>query len=404
MKCGILWRFCKDRSESGKNMARLIQKTSDIRIQNKRKIIQCLLSCDRLTKKQIGEKTGLSFSTVSNLTSQLMEKHIIDIPCYQDSEGGRSPGLLAVDGESRFFTAIHIYHKSMLQVQVLSLKKGVMLTFAQTVRPPFNANAIYNACVLGVRRCELEVPGYAAKNLGIGIALPGIVETSSGLLINSTIKELEHQPVLEKLRGLFPYPVYGENESNLLALAVSYNPQKPSQKKDTIYLHMDEGLGIGIICNGELVRGSHGLGSEINTIPLCFDMDKSVTLEEKMVFPDYLRKYREKMGDLSLSESVFLRDAQTILTSEVRDILREKGLLIGRLIAVLDALFDPVAFYLGGKVSLLFNSLRPFIQEAYYRLATIRKDKPLVLYPCEDYQQQLMTGCADLVFDHWDFS
>lgn len=37
---------------------------------------------------------------------------------------------------------------------------------------------------------------------------------------------------------------------------------------DTIYIHLDEGLGIGIICNGSLLTGSHNRGGEINHMPL----------------------------------------------------------------------------------------------------------------------------------------
>lgn len=385
-------------------MPRPIQKTSDIRTQNKRMIVQCLLANDMLTKKDLGERTRLSFSTISNLTTQLIEKHILEIPGYQDSEGGRSPGLLSVDGESRYFTAIHMARNSLLQIQVLSLKKRVVLSFSQPVQPPWDASAIYQACVQGIHRCELEVSQYSQKNLGIGVAFPGIVEKESELLINSTIKELEHQPVLRELREKLACPVYGENESNLLALAISSNPKRPLRRRDTIYLHLDDGLGIGIICNGELVRGSHGLGGEINAVPVCFEGEPSGTLEEKLVFCDFLRAYREKLHNSHISESVLLRNAQDLSTPEIREVLREKGMLIGRVIAVLDAMFDPTAFYIGGKVAQMFDSLLPFIQEAYTRVSAIPKESPLALYSCKNYQQQLMMGCADLVFDHWDFT
>lgn len=385
-------------------MPRPIQKTADIRTQNKRKIVQCLLTNDMLTKKELGERAHLSVSTVSNLTAQLIEKNIVQIPCYQDSEGGRSPGLLSIDEYSRLFTAIHIYQNSAVQIQVLSLKKQVLLSFTQNVQEPCDAFAIYDACSLGVRRCETEVSGYSEKNLGIGVALPGIVEKKAQLLINSTIKELEGQPVLEELRSRMSYPVYGENESNLLALAVSFNPKKPVPRKDTIYLHIDDGLGIGIICNGELVRGSHGLGGEINTIPICFGVQRKRTLEEILVFQDFLRAYREKLGDPELTEAHFLEDAQSMATEEIQEILKEKGFLLGQLIAVLDALFDPTAFYIGGRVTLLLDQLYPFIQEAYQNNVEIEERKALSLFPCKNYQQQLMVGCADLVFDHWDFS
>lgn len=381
-------------------MPRQIQRTADIRIQNKRKIIQCLLSHDTLTKKELAMRTGLSFATVSNLTTQLKEQGIIQISSYQESEGGRNAGLLSIDEGSRLFTSLHIRTAGEVAIQVLSFKKNVLLSFTQTVQPPNGAAEIYDACAQAVRRCGLEVPGYANRNLGLGAALPGIVEKESKLLINSTIQELDGQPVLQSLAKRVHCPVYGENESNLLALAVSFSPENP---KDTVYLHLDDGMGIGVICNGELLRGSHGLGGEINMIPTSFREDGCRTLEEELVFGSFVSSYCEKRGLPEPSETVFLRDAQSLATAEIREVMEEKGALLGRLIGMLDAMFDPAAFYIGGKTSLLFEGLAPFVRTAFQKYSAVKKDKQLALFPCRDYQQQLMAGCADTVFDHWDF-
>ena len=78
--------------------------------------------------------------------------------------------------------------------------------------------------------------------------------------------------------------------------------------------------------------------------------------------------------------------------------------MLGQLITVLDSLFDPTAFYLGGKIAIFFDQIAPYIFKEYRKHLVIKKDKELNLYPCKDYEKLLAEGCADLVFDHWDFS
>ena len=91
-----------------------------------------------------------------------------------------------------------------------------------------------------------------------------------GILLNSTIAFLEDKPVVTELQHRIKYPVTGANESNILALALATQENRDTLLQDTIYLHVDEGLGIGIICNGSLLTGSHNQGGEISHMPVSY--------------------------------------------------------------------------------------------------------------------------------------
>lgn len=49
----------------------------DIKQKNVKDVIRCVRLTDGLTKKQIAEKTGLIFSTVSNICNELKERGVV---------------------------------------------------------------------------------------------------------------------------------------------------------------------------------------------------------------------------------------------------------------------------------------------------------------------------------------
>lgn len=386
-------------------MSKIIRKTADIRNQNKKTILKYMLTNDLVTQKDLASKVNLSVATISNLTTQLIQDGILKISSYQDSEGGKRAGLLSAIEDGRYILAIQFSRKNTVDIQVMTLKKQVVQSLNEKVDPPYDADAVFRACERGVKKCEEIVPDLRAKNLGVGIALPGIIEKQTGILINSTLVELENQPIIKELQERLHYNVYAENESNLLALALSSDPDEFVEKKDIVYLHIDDGLGVGIICNGELLCGSHGLGGEINAVPLVFgQMHSGISLEQNLRISSFISAYEEQTNMENISFPEFVVATMDQNNDAAQRILSEKGYLLGQLIMILDSLFDPEAFYLGGKIALLFNRLYSYIMESFDKNSVIKKDKKLNLYLCKDYERLLEEGCADLVFDHWNLT
>ena len=102
----------------------------------------------------------------------------------------------------------------------------------------------------------------------IGVATPGPVDLASGILRNPpNLPGWRDVPLVEVLADAFRVPVYIENDANAAALA-EHRFGAGLGARDLIYLTMSTGVGGGVICGGQLIRGARGFAGELGHIPV----------------------------------------------------------------------------------------------------------------------------------------
>ncbi len=103
---------------------------------------------------------------------------------------------------------------------------------------------------------------------GVGIGLPGIVDTSRGLVHSLTnIAGFKNVPLKNILEKKLLWPVFIDNDSNLMALG-EYRFGAGQGSRNIVCLTLGTGVGGGLIINGKLYRGSYFSAGELGHIPL----------------------------------------------------------------------------------------------------------------------------------------
>lgn len=104
--------------------------------------------------------------------------------------------------------------------------------------------------------------------LGVGLGLPGPVDTEKGLIhFFPNIpgwKEVKLKSILEKKLGL---PVYLDNDANLMALG-EYKLGAAKGAKNAVCLTLGTGVGGGIIIENKIYHGSSFAAGEVGHMPL----------------------------------------------------------------------------------------------------------------------------------------
>lgn len=380
-------------------MEHSINTAAEIRQNNKKKILSYLIDHDCVSKKDIERKTMLSMATVSNLCNQLMRDGFVSVASLQKSSGGRNASLLTVLNNHKFYIALRLVDDISVHAALVTFNKEIVNSFSVPVRGK-DCESIMEACAYGVEQCLQGEK--TAHIIGVGVAFPGIVDLESGVLLNSTIACLEGKSVIGQLQQLMPqYSITGANESNLVALAVARRCREDNNLQDTIYLHLDDGLGIGIVCNGSLVTGSHNRGGEISHWPIgernrICGCGCRGCIETELSTGGFLADYREAAGE-EISWEDFCRKVKEH-EKNVQCIIEEKGRLLGKLVSVLDSLFDPNVFFIGGRGVDVYDEMYKYIMEVCYKRQSIDKSKKIIINSCSEYDELLIKGCADLVF------
>ncbi|MFC1667038.1 ROK family protein [Candidatus Omnitrophota bacterium] len=144
------------------------------------------------------------------------------------------------------------------------------LSFRREIDTPFNAKRreLINSIVYNVRKLIVE-SGIKKRNIrGIGIGVPGPVDSNKGVVrYFPNIKGWEGVPlksILEKRSGL---KVALDNDVNAMTLG-EYRFGSGRGALNLVCLTLGTGVGGGVIINGEIYRGSTMCAGEIGHVPI----------------------------------------------------------------------------------------------------------------------------------------
>jgi fructokinase len=201
-----------------------------------------------------------------------------------------------------------------------------------------------------VERLE-EVSGVKRPGM-LGIGTPGTTEPSTGTLKNSNTRCLNGRPLRANLAARLGIEVRMANDANCFALAEA-TLGAARGKPVVMGLILGTGVGGGVVVNGRVLEGLHGIAGEWGHNPLpgettpCY-CGRSGCNETVFAGPSLERFYREQTGeDLRLPEIVRRAGTGEAAARATLDRLREK---FGQAIAVVINILDPHAVVIGGGV------------------------------------------------------
>ncbi|HAT2714594.1 TPA: ROK family protein [Aeromonas hydrophila] len=99
----------------------------------------------------------------------------------------------------------------------------------------------------------------------IGMGTPGARDPQTGLMKNCNTTELNGKPFKEDLEGRLGVPVLIANDANCFALAETHLGavrQHHPDAKVVFGIIMGTGVGSGIVINGRILNGHHGIAGE----------------------------------------------------------------------------------------------------------------------------------------------
>jgi predicted NBD/HSP70 family sugar kinase len=122
--------------------------------------------------------------------------------------------------------------------------------------------------VKDVRACLAEAgdDARAAPLAGVGVALPGFIDSMGDEVHWSAVFDTGGATVVRKFSEAIAeqlgVPVFVENDANIRALAEQWFGQA-GRLSHVAVITLEQGLGLGLIINGELYRGRAGLAAEL---------------------------------------------------------------------------------------------------------------------------------------------
>jgi len=232
----------------------------DVRRHNLRTVLRLVHHRGPTSRAGLTRLTGLNRSTISALVAQLTALGLVEErqPDATNQVGRPSP-VVAVNGR----VAALAVHPEIDAVTVALV--GLDGVVHRRIRCPMPEQPTATAAVRLAADAIADLRGDIEGRhdvVGVGVAVPGLVRTSDGLVRHAPHLGWTDEPITEMLAAAVGYPVHAGNDASLGLLA-ERDGGSGVGCTDLIYLNGGaSGIGGGVIVGGRVVGGHAGYAGE----------------------------------------------------------------------------------------------------------------------------------------------
>lgn len=219
----------------------------------RKKIINYVLNKHVTSKAEIAKELNLSMPTVLANVNDLLEKMVLEETGEYASTGGRKAKSIGINKSYCHAMGILI---TANHIEMVLVNLGDEIIKKDRIRLKFTAELFY--CTEVAQKVKTFLEGELAKDtlLGIGVAIPGIIDQKERIVLKSHALGIENYS-LRFLEQALEIPVYFENDANAAMLA-----EKKQKYPNAIYLSLNHTLGGAFCIDGKLFRGQNQKAGE----------------------------------------------------------------------------------------------------------------------------------------------
>ncbi|MGR6317692.1 ROK family transcriptional regulator [Micromonospora soli] len=234
-----------------------------LRALNDRAALELLLERGPLTRARLGELTGLSKVTASQLVERLEERGLVTR--VGEQAGGRGPNaqLYAVRPGSAYVVGVDVGAERVVAA-CADITGAVVGRVEQSTKDTDDpVGVVHNAVVQAASSAGADLASVRRVVLGT----PGLVDPGTGDITFAFNLPRWHSGLLAALREDLRIPVVFENDVNLAAVAEAQSGAGQGTA-DFVLVWVDAGVGLAIMLGGRLHHGSSGAAGEIGYLPV----------------------------------------------------------------------------------------------------------------------------------------
>ncbi|HPO82641.1 MAG TPA: ROK family transcriptional regulator [bacterium] len=227
-----------------------------VKIKNRNLILRLIYERGSISRQEISRLIGLTPATVTNITGELLEMGFItELSNFREkSSAGRKAVPLAINPTAGYVIGVDIRPKIVrMSISDLLGRLSNIESF------PYNSNRDE---LIETLVEKLQVLTEDRDILGIGIGVPGLVDSSSGevkISPNLGWKNLNLSGPIEKSLRI---PVTVENNVRVMALGERWFG-KGKKSDNFILVYVSLGVGSGIVISGKIYKGINNSAGEI---------------------------------------------------------------------------------------------------------------------------------------------
>jgi fructokinase len=259
------------------------------------------------------------------------------------------------------------------KTEILALDKAGATALCRRIATPRDYASLLRAITELVAGAEKELDTRGS----VGMAIPGSESFGTNLIKNANTTYLIGRPLGRDLEQALARPVRLANDANCFALSEASDGAAKSA--GTVFgVIAGTGVGGGVVIDGKVLGGAHGIGGEwghiplpapsvdeVNTAPLCY-CGKRGCLEVWCSGPGLAADFKRVTGRPATAEEIATSDG-----AEERAAMDRLVDRLARAMATMVNILDPDVIVMGGglsNVERLYSDLPPLVEKYGFNL------------------------------------
>ncbi|MBW4043747.1 MAG: ROK family protein [Acidobacteria bacterium] len=328
---------------------------------NRNLALNLIRTSQPVSRADLARISGLQRSTISLIVDQLIREKWVVEGARGRLPRGRRPTFLWLNEQRAIIVAD--VHPKLTKIAVADVNGNLQSQDAITIAedPKEGVRQIIEA----IRQLKKRNPQRIFE--GVGISVPGGVDDSQQLIFAPNLKWSNYniRSAIQRGTGLH---VEIENAANTCALGEMWFGQVNGARHMAV-VAVAEGIGVGIISNGQLLRGMSGLAGEFGHAPLhpdgprcqcgahgCWEMFASESAAER-----YYREARKRAPAVPFEKILLLADSGDPTALEA---LRKMAVHLGQGLRTLVAAYSPELIMISGEITSQWHRFGSIIESA----------------------------------------
>lgn len=234
-----------------------IARHNTIRDINKQIVLNYVRVRSPISRAEIARETSLQRSTISAIVDDLAIDGMVEEIGMGDSTGGRKPTLLRLRTGTPAAIGVDVTPRETT-IALADLTGNIM----QSEVFPTSSDITYMNDRIVSKVTQLAA-GHAGKGVEVGISIPGIADQAAGKILYIPYFQWSNWDIGQRISAATGLTVIIDNDANAVALAeLWFGSDEIKRTRNFILLLIAEGIGTGIIIDGQVYRGENGAAGE----------------------------------------------------------------------------------------------------------------------------------------------
>ncbi len=361
-----------------------------------------------ISRADLARLMNMHRASITLLVNELLAENLIFEGGTGENHRGRKPTLLYID--SRELCVIGVDIRATRTFITVTDLLGRSLTNITSF--PTNKDPKQMIVELGkrIKRILADNQGIGAC-AGVGVVVPGMVDRVGGRLLNAPTLGWRDVHLREPLSAATGFPVHIENSGRACALAQVWATRgEATALGDVVFVSVSDGIGVGVVVNGEVLHGRHNIAGEFGHTPLNIDGPRcscgasgcwEVYVSNIATLSRYFGRNLAESKLASAGTSVF--DIEDLIVrarggdGKALVALQSTARYLGLGLASIINVIDPARIYISGEITGAWDLIEKNVREALAErvLVAAAAETEISIVPASDYPR--LQGAVALV-------